>query len=121
MPGRWAAPTKWGPFGAVTDEVLVVEIRRVLAESPFTGEGRRKVWERPRRRGGSPARRVGARRHPRKPGAVWGTDITTTVTTGEGLAHGLRVVERCTCECVWLQTAKHGTRFEALKPVRQGV
>ncbi len=32
-----------GPVGAIDDEQLVALIRQVLADSPFTGEGYRKV------------------------------------------------------------------------------
>jgi len=35
----------------MTDTELLVEIRDVLATSPFVGEGHRKVWARLRRRG----------------------------------------------------------------------
>lgn len=35
-----------GPVGAAPEEVLVEEIRKVLADSPFFGEGYRKVWAR---------------------------------------------------------------------------
>ena len=52
---------------------------------------------------------------------MWGTDMTTTVTTGEGLAHVFVAVDHCTCECVGLHAAKGGNRFEALEPLRQGV
>ena len=44
-------PRKRGPVGAGTDEELVGHIRRVLADSPFHGEGYRKVRARPRHRG----------------------------------------------------------------------
>ena len=44
-------PRKRGPVGAGTDEELVGHIRRVLAESPFHGEGYRKVWARLRNQG----------------------------------------------------------------------
>ena len=40
-----------GPLGSVDDIGLVTAIRRVLAESPFHGEGYRKVWARLRHRG----------------------------------------------------------------------
>ena len=33
-----------GPVGAAPDDVLVGHIRRVLAASPFHGEGYRKAW-----------------------------------------------------------------------------
>ena len=41
-----------------------------------------------------------------------GTDLTTTVTTGEGLAHVFVVVDHCTCECVGLHAARAATGFE---------
>jgi transposase InsO family protein len=52
---------------------------------------------------------------------MWGTDMTTTVTTGEGTVHVLVAVDHCTCECVGLHAAKRGGRFEAWEPLRQGV
>ena len=41
---RSRASRRRGPVGAATDEVLVGHIRRVLAASPFHGEGYRKAW-----------------------------------------------------------------------------
>ena len=139
-------PKKRGPVGAATDEALVGHIRRVLAESPFHGEGYRKVWARLRHRGIRTAservRRLMREHHlqaPRRgghahgpkahdgtittdePDTMWGTDMTTTVTIGEGLAHVFVAVDHCTCECVGLHAAKGGNRFEALEPLRQGV
>jgi putative transposase len=40
-----------GPVGVMSDRELLGEIRDVLQESPFVGEGHRKVWARLRRRG----------------------------------------------------------------------
>ena len=37
---------KRGPQGPCSDEELVGNIRRILTESPFHGEGYRKVWAR---------------------------------------------------------------------------
>jgi putative transposase len=140
------SPKKRGPLGAGPDSDLVGHIRRVLAESPFTGEGYRKVWARLRHQGIRTAaervRRLMREHHlqaPRKggnahgpkahdgtittekPDEMWGTDMTTTVTTGEGLAHVFVAVDHCTCECIGLHAAKGGNRFEALEPLRQGV
>jgi transposase InsO family protein len=137
---------KRGPVGAATDADLVGHIRRVLAESPFHGEGYRKVWARLRhqgirtaservrrlmrehrlqapRRGGNPH---GPKAHDGtittdEPDVTWGTDMTTTVTTGQGTVHVFIAVDHCTCECVGLHVAKRGDRFEALEPLRQGV
>lgn len=139
-------PRKRGPIGAATDEELVGHIRRVLAESPFHGEGYRKVWARLRHQGLRTAservRRLMREHHlqaPRRggnahgpkahdgtilteePDTMWGTDMTTTVTTGEGLAHVFVAVDHCTCECIGLHVAKRGDRSEALEPLRQGV
>ncbi len=139
-------PKKRGPVGAATDADLVGHIRRVLAESPFLGEGYRKLWARLRHQGVRTAaervRRLMRENHlqaPRRggnahgpkahdgtittevPDEMWGTDMTTTVTTGEGLAHVFVAVDHCTCECVGLHAAKGGNRFEALEPLRQGV
>ena len=139
-------PGKRGPVGAATDADLVGHIRRVLAESPFVGEGYRKVWARLRHQGvrtaAERARRLMREHHlqaPRrggnahgpkahdgtitteKPDEMWGTDMTTTVTTGEGLAHVVVAVDHCTCECIGLHAAKGGNRFEALEPLRPGV
>jgi putative transposase len=44
-------PRKRGPLGPCSDEGLVGHIRRILAESPFHGEGYRKVWARLRYQG----------------------------------------------------------------------
>jgi putative transposase len=35
-----------GPLGAMADEDLVVAIRQLLTDSPFHGEGHRKLWAR---------------------------------------------------------------------------
>jgi putative transposase len=52
---------------------------------------------------------------------MWGTDATCTVTTREGQATLFIAVDHCTSECVGIHAAKVGTRFEALKPLRQGI
>ena len=52
---------------------------------------------------------------------MWGTDMTTTLTVGEGAAFVFVAVDHCTTECIGLHAAKRGTRFEALEPIRQGV
>jgi putative transposase len=137
-PEQRPGPGKPGPVGAATDDALVGHIRTVLAESPFTGEGYREAWARLRHRGirtaSGRARRPMREHHlqpPRKggnahgpkahdgtitaeePDEMRGTDMTTTLTTGEGPAHDFVAVDHCTCECVGLHTAKGGNRFEA--------
>ena len=134
------------PHGAATDEVLVGHIRRVLEASPFHGEGYRKAWaklrverirtsqERVRRlmreHGLQAPYRAGHAHGPKAhdgtittaaPNVMWGTDMTSTVTVGEGAACVFVAVDHCTAECIGLHAAKRGTRFEALEPIRQGV
>jgi transposase InsO family protein len=145
-PGQRPVPGKRGPKGPGSDEELVGHIRRVLVESPFHGEGYRKVWARLRHQGirtsqervrrlmrqhGLQAPRRGGNPHgpvahdgtitTERPDEMWGTDMTTTATTGEGSVHVFVAVDHCTAECVGLHAAKGGDRFEALEPIRQGV
>jgi transposase InsO family protein len=52
--------------------------------------------------------------------AMWGTDLTSTMT-GEGQAPIFVTVDHCSTECVGIHAARRATRFEALEPLRQGV
>jgi transposase InsO family protein len=52
--------------------------------------------------------------------AIWGTDLTTTVT-GHGQAGVFVAVDHHSAECVGIHAALRATRFEALEPIRQGV
>jgi hypothetical protein len=135
-----------GPQGPMPDAALVQEIRAVLADSPFHGEGYRKVWARLRHKGVRTSKErvrrlmrenalsVGiGRTTPRGPRAhdgtiipqtidtMWGTDMTATITMQHGQVAVFVAVDHCSAECVGIHAALHGTRFEALEPVRQGV
>jgi putative transposase len=144
-PPRAAPPRRPGPTGPMPDAALVDAIRGVLAATPFHGEGHRKVWARLRHggvrtskrrvlrlmgehdllapsRAGSPR---GPRSHdgtiiPETVDAMWGTDLTTTVT-GEGQAAVFIAIDHCSADCVGLHAALRANRFEALEPIRQGV
>jgi putative transposase len=134
-----------GPVGPMPDAALLVAIRAVLADSPFHGEGHRKVWARLRVRGVRTSRRrvlrlmrendllapsrIGAPRGPRSHDGtiipdtldtMWGTDLTTTIT-GEGQATVFIAVDHCSAECVGIHADRCATRFQALEPIRQGV
>jgi putative transposase len=134
-----------GPVGAMPDAALVGEIRKLLEDSPFHGEGRRKLWARQRFAGVRTSRRRVlrlAREHgllahqragaPRGPKAhdgtittervdlMWGTDLTS-VATGEGQAAVFVAVDHCSAECVGTHASRRADRFEALEPVRQAV
>lgn len=135
-----------GPKGTLSDSQLIEEIRTVIQESPFHSEGYRKVWARLRFKKVYTSKRrvlrlmrendllaVHRQGQPRGPKAhdgkivttqintLWGTDMTTTMTTGEGQASIFFAVDHCSCECVGIHAAKCGTRFEALEPLRQAV
>lgn len=138
-------PARRGPQGAGSDDELLESIRAVIAASPFTGEGYRKVWARLRLQGvRTAARRVrrimrdNALLAPQRPtqrlehphdgtivtgkvDEVWGTDMTQTVTTGEGRAYVFIAVDHCSGEFVGTHAASGASRWEALEPIRQGV
>jgi len=121
-------------------------MRRLLEASPFPGEGDRKVWARLRYQGirTAPRRVLRLMRahqllaptrhgHPHGPKAhdgtmstervdtMWGTDMTTTFTRPDGQVAIFIAVDHCAAECVGIHAAMHGTRFEALEPIRPGV
>lgn len=136
-----------GPKSAYSDAELTEEIRAVLAESLFHGEGYRKVWARLRYQQQvrtsqgrvlrlmreakllAPSRRpawVEAHAHSgtivtERPNQMWGTDATATQTLEQGQVTIFVAVDHCTAECVGIHAAKPATRFEALEPIRQGV
>jgi putative transposase len=134
-----------GPLGAMADEALVAAIRQLLADSPFHGEGYRKLWARLRFAGVRTSRRRvlrlmrehgllahqrvgrphGARAHDgtittARVDLMWGTDLTS-VMTGEGQAAVFLAVDHCSAECVGIHASRSADRFEALEPVRQAV
>jgi len=136
-----------GRTPTLDDAALLVQIRAVIAESPFHGEGHRKIWARLRTLKGvrtamrrvlrvmreaellAPARQPApVVEHPHdgtivtdRPNVMWGTDATATVTLTEGTATIFAAIDHCTAECVGIHAAKYGDRFEALEPIRQGV
>lgn len=138
-------PRRRGPQGAASDTALVAAIREVIEASPFTGEGYRKIWARLRLRGLrtaarrvrrlmkvhgllAPHRPVPQTAHPHdgtvvteRVDAVWGTDMTETVTTAEGRAYVFVAVDHCSGEFVGIHAASSANRWEALEPIRQGV
>jgi putative transposase len=140
-----AARRRPGPVGACPDAELVEHIRRHITGSGFYGEGYRKIWARLRVAGvrASPrrVRRVMGEQgllatHRPAPAQtkahdgtivtdrvneMWGTDMTQTITTGEGRAYVFVAVEHANSEVVGIHAARSANRFEALEPVRQGV
>jgi transposase InsO family protein len=134
-----------GPVGAMADVALVEAIRKLLTDSPFHGEGHRKLWARLRFAGIRTSRRrvlrltrehgllahqrVGRRHGPKahdgtittdRVDVMWGTDMTSVVT-GEGQAAVFIAVDHCSAECLGIHASRDANRFEALEPVRQAV
>jgi transposase InsO family protein len=139
-------PQKRGPKKVYSDDELVAEIRQLLCEPIFTGEGYRKIWARLRHKGVrtckdrvlrllrehqllSPSRQPDpVRPHPHEgtivtaaPNQMWGTDATATFTDAEGAVTVFAAIDHCSADCVGIHAVKRATRFEALEPVRQGV
>ena len=52
---------------------------------------------------------------------MWGTDLTGTMTVGDGYAAVFVGVDHYSAECVGIHASARATRFEALEPIRQGV
>jgi transposase InsO family protein len=129
----------------MSDDALVGAIRRLLTESPFHGEGHRKLWARLRFAGIRTSRRrvlrltrehgllahqrAGRPHGPRahdgtitteRVDTMWGTDMTSTMT-GEGQAAVFIAVDHCSAECLGIHASRGADRFEALEPVRQAV
>jgi transposase InsO family protein len=137
---------KRGPRTDRSDEELLQEIRTVLKESPFLGEGHRKVRARLRAKGMrvgkkrvlrlmrensllAPVRRRhehGDRSHggtiiPHEPNELWGTDATRFSTREDGWCWFFGAMDHCVGDVVGWHVAKRGDRWAALEPIRQGV
>jgi putative transposase len=138
-------PQPRGPRGPAPDDELVGLIRQVLTRTDFHGEGHRKVWARLRLDGIRTSKRrtlrlmrthgllapqrMGSARGPRihdgtiitaRVDEMWGTDLTSTITTDEGQVTVFIAVDHCSAECVGIHAARLANRFEALEPIRQG-
>ena len=136
---------KRGPR-SLSDEELAREIRQVLDQSAFHGEGYRKVWARLRHKGIrawkdrvlrvmrehqllSPSRQPDARpANPHEgsivadtPNQVWGTDATATFTEEDGQVTIFAAIDHCSADCIGIHAIKRAHRFEALEPIRQAV
>jgi HTH-like domain len=144
--GGGGQPDRHGPMPAVSDQQLVRLIHQVLADSPFAGEGYRKIRARLRREHGvhvsgkrvlrllrregllAPQRVRGRRRPrphdgtiiPKAPNQRWGTDATMAWTRVDGWVWVFACVDHYTAEA-WAHVAKVGDRFAALQPADDAV
>ena len=138
-------PAKRGPKTTLADVDLLVLIRQDLAESPWQGEGHRKVWARLRFVKGLHISRKRVLRLMRenkllsphrwvklphehdgeivtdRPNIMWGADGSQVLTVDDGKVWIFTAVEHWSAECVGHYVCKEGTRFNALQPVSQGL
>lgn len=137
---------KRGPEPAVSDEKLLVLIKKDLAASPFIGEGHRKVWARlkfgqgikvsrkrvlrvmrennllsPYRRPPKPEREHDGEIITHEPNVMWGTDGAKVFTRMEGWGWIFVNVEHWNAECMGWHVCKKGDRFAACEPIAMGV
>lgn len=142
---RPTAAQKRGPK-RMSDSELLAEIRSVINDSPFHGEGYRKVWARLRHKCVfvwkervlrlmrenlllSPCRQPDRRPsnpHEGKivadaPNQIWGTDATASFTTADGQVTIFAAIDHCTAECLGIHVVKKANRWEALEPIRQAL
>ena len=137
---------KRGPRTKLSDDDLTELIRQVINDSPFSGEGHRKVTARLRREHGVHVgrkrvlrlmrlagllapQRAKRRRRPRShdgtiipsaPDLLWGTDATMAWTKKDGWVWAFCCVDHFTAEA-WTTVAKRGDRFACLEPLYDAV
>ena len=139
-------PRKRGPKTLWSDADVLEAIRSVIAESPFHGEGHRKVRVRLRHRGFrvgktralrlmrehgllAPTRHGHRRGDPahagtittERPDEMWGTDATLFYAGRDGWCWFFEAIDHATDEIVGWKTTKRGDRWAALEPIHQGV
>jgi transposase InsO family protein len=138
--------SKRGPKPVISDTDLLGLVKKDLEESPFKGEGHRKVWARLKFGKGlrvsrkrvlrimrehkllSPYRRPKGeeRTHEGKiithaPDVMWGTDATKVLTVEDGYGWVFIGVDHWNAECVGFHVCKRGDRFAALEPIAMGI
>jgi transposase InsO family protein len=135
-----------GPKTDITDEQLLVEIRKEIREGLFLDEGSKKMWKRLRRKGikaskgrvhrvmrdnnllsvtrPKPERKV--REHTgsiktEMPNRMWGTDGKKFYTRQEGWCWFFGIIDHFNDEIISWHANQSGTRFDALEPLRMAV
>lgn len=135
-----------GPKPMVSDQDLLVETKREINDSIFTGEGYLKIHKRLRVRGVISAKervnrvmRENQLLSPTRPklniaknqhkgriitellNRMWGTDGKKFFTLNEGWCWLFSVIDHCNDEIIAWHTAKIGNRFAAMEPVKMAV
>jgi putative transposase len=136
---------KPGPRPKIADAELLNLIKEDIAQSPFKGEGHRKVHARLKRQNVavgrnrvlgsmkahdllSPHRGIQAPQDPHdgtiitdEPNVMWCSDGTKIRTVNDGWVWVFSVEEHWNAECLGWHVCKVGDRFAALEPVTQAV
>lgn len=136
---------KRGPVTPISDEILLQVIREDLQNSPWVGEGHRKVHARLRRRGFFAGRKRVLRimrennllsphrcrtsnngSHDgtivtEQPNELWATDGTQVLTVDDGNVWIFAAVEHWNAECMGWHVTKLGNRFAALQPIAMAI
>ena len=135
-----------GPRPAITDDQLLMEIRKEILEGLFLDEGVKKTWKRLQRRGikaskervnrimrehnllsvtrPKPERKVNEHTGSIKtelPNRMWGTDGKKFYTQKEGWCWFFGVIDHFNDEILAWHANKSGNRFNAMEPVRTAV
>jgi putative transposase len=139
-------PARRGPPPSVGEASLLAAIKADLANSPFRGEGHRKVWARLRFGLGLPVGRNRVlrlmrehqllspyRRPPRPandhdgtilteaPDLLWGTDASMVQTLQDGRVWIFAALDHFNSEVVGHYVSTNGSRFSALEPISQAL
>ena len=138
--------SKRGPKTEQSDEELAQMAREVLNESPFSGEGHRKVRARLAKRNvfvgktrilrimrenkllapTSYCRRGTKRNHDGKittsvPNECWGGDMTEVMTQEDGKIYIFDLIDHCTSEVLSAYVTTKGNRFSAISSLHEAV
>lgn len=135
-----------GPKPSITDDQLLMEIRKEILESPFLDEGYKKTWKRLQRRGIKASKdrvnrvmrendllSVTRPKAERKvndhtgsiktelPNRMWGTDGKRFYTLKEGWCWFFGIIDHFNDEIIAWHANKSGNRFNAMEPLRTAV
>jgi len=142
---KGSSTVKRGPTPLFSDEVLLEKIRQTIKDSPFVGEGHKKIHARLRKDGVIAGRNrvlkvmrehnlLSPSRHcyhaPKKhdgtiitdaPNLMWGTDGTKIFTLEDGWVWIFSVIDHWNAECLGWYVCKQGDRFAALEPILEAL
>jgi transposase InsO family protein len=135
-----------GPKSIITDQELIGSIRKDLNDSPFRGEGHRKVHARLRHRNDLKVSRERIRRLMGKekllspyraaqgkanahdgrittdaPDVMWATDAAKILTVDDGWVWFFGILEHWNAECLGWHLSKKGDRFAAIDALAMGL